>query len=139
MKPSNADIRRLLSRVENTLGEEDRLILETLLDDVTESVESRLMRFLGDIAGVVARSTAAAEQMTAVTERVMAVLERDLEQREAQTQALKEANALTQLQLKQQHELRMTWVQRLGVPALASAVSALISGLSTYFTLRPGP
>jgi hypothetical protein len=139
VKPSNADIRRLLSRVENTLGEEDRLILETLLDDVTESVESRLMRFLGDIAGVVARSTAAAEQMTAVTERVMAVLERDLEQREAQTQALKEANALTQLQLKQQHELRMTWVQRLGVPALASAVSALISGLSTYFTLRPGP
>lgn len=139
MKPSNADIRRLLSRVENTLGAEDRVILETLLDDVTESVESRMIRVLGDIAGVVARSSAAAEQMSAMTDRVLAVLERDIEQREAQTNAIKEANALTQLQMKQQHELRMTWLQRVGVPALTAVVGALVSGFSTWLTFRSGP
>jgi len=139
VKPSNADIRRLLSRVENTLGEEDRLILETLLDDVTESVESRMIRVLSDISGVVARSSAAAEQMTAVTERVVALLERDLGQREAQTAALKEANALTQLQVAQQHELRMTWLQRVGVPALTGIVSALVSGAATFVTMGSSP
>jgi hypothetical protein len=139
VKPSNADIRRLLSRVENTLGEEDRLILETLLDDVTESVESRMIRVLSDISGVVARSSAAAEQMTAVTERVVALLERDLGQCEAQTAALKEANALTQLQVAQQHELRMTWLQRVGVPALTGIVSALVSGAATFVTMGSSP
>lgn len=139
MKPSNADIRRLLSRVENTLGEEDRVILETLLDDVTESVESRMIRVLGDIAGVVARSSAAAEQMSTMTDRVLAVLERDLDQREAQTAALKEANALATTQMQQQHEYRMTWLQRVGVPTLTAIIGAFVSGFSTWLTFRSGP